>query len=65
MDNMGAVSSLNSFTGAISPLIGTPLLMITADHHMHPVLAGAPYLATVLLIACALALTLKTNVGGD
>jgi len=39
--------------------------MITADHHMHPVLAGAPYLATVLLIACALALTLKTNVGGD
>lgn len=63
--NMGAVSSLNSFTGAISPLIGTPLLMITADHHMHPVLAGAPYLATVLLIACALALTLKTNVGGD
>ncbi len=63
--NMGAVSSLNSFTGAVSPLIGTPLLMITTDYHAHPVLAGAPYLAAAALISCALAVTLKADVGSD
>lgn len=63
--NMGAVSSLNSFTGAVSPLIGTPLLMITTDYHAHPVLAGAPYLAAAVLISCALAVTLKADVGSD
>ncbi len=63
--NMGAVSSLNSFTGAVSPLIGTPLLMITTDYHAHPVLAGAPYLAASVLIISALAVTLKAEVGSD
>ena len=62
---MGAVSSLNSFTGAVSPLIGTPLLMITTDYHAHPVLAGAPYLAASVLIISALAVTLKAEVGSD
>ena len=63
--NMGAVSSLNSFTGAVSPLIGTPLLMITTDYHAHPVLAGAPYLAASVLIISALAVTLKAEVGSE
>ena len=63
--NMGAVSSLNSFTGAVSPLIGTPLLMITTDYHAHPVLAGTPYLAASVLIISALAVTLKAEVGSD
>lgn len=62
---MGAVSSLNSFTGAVSPLIGTPLLMITASHHTHPIFAGAPYLAAALLISCALVLTIKTDFNQD
>lgn len=56
---MGAVGSLNSFTGAISPLIGTPLLMATAAFPAHPVLAGTPYFACALLLALALLLAYR------
>ena len=52
---MGAVSSLNSFTGAVSPVIGTPLLMVTADHPHSLLLGGIPYyLCAVLLLAALL-----------
>lgn len=56
--SMGAVSSLNSFTGAISPVIGTPLLMVTAAYPEHPLLAGVPYFISSILILIALIITL-------
>lgn len=57
--SMGALGSLNSFTGAISPLIGTPLLISTASFPLHPVLAGLPYFACALLLLAALFLARK------
>ena len=54
---MGAVGSLNSFTGAISPLIGTPLLMATSSFPTHPLWAGVPYFACAFLLCAALCLS--------
>lgn len=59
--NMGAVSSLNSFTGAISPMIGTPLLMITSRHTDHILLAGTPYFVCALLLVTALLIAVKAD----
>lgn len=56
---MGAVGSLNSFTGAISPLIGTPLLMATSSFPSHPILAGIPYFTCALLLLLALLISQK------
>ncbi len=52
--NLGAMSSLGSFTGAISPLIGTPLMVITTAHADQPALVGAPYFLSATLLAIAL-----------
>lgn len=54
--SMGAVSSLNSFTGAVSPVIGTPLLMITSTYSKS-IIAGAPYYLSSLLLVAALIAT--------
>lgn len=51
---MGAVSSLNSFTGAVSPLIGTPLLFHTVKLPPESLAAGTPYFLTATLVALAL-----------
>ena len=60
--NMGAVSSLNSFMSAISPLIGTPLLIVTSANTTNFLLAGTPYLvAASLLIIALLATTFIPN----
>lgn len=56
--NMGAVSSLNSFTGAISPTIGTPLLMVTSRHSDSLFLAGTPYLTCAMLLIVTLGIAL-------
>lgn len=59
---MGAVSSLNSFMSAISPLIGTPLLIVTSANTTNFLLAGTPYLvAASLLIIALLATTFIPN----
>lgn len=54
---MGAVSSLNSLTGALAPALGTPLLMFSSEH-TGSLLAGAPYFVCAALLAVALASTL-------
>ncbi len=56
--NMGAVSSLNSFTSAVSPMIGTPLLMVTSRHTQNLWLAGTPYFvcSSMLMVALGIAL---------
>lgn len=56
--NMGAVSSLNSFTGAISPTIGTPLLMVTSRHSDSLFLAGTPYFTCAMLLIVTLGIAL-------
>lgn len=58
---MGAVSSLNSFTGAISPMIGTPLLMVTSRHTDNIFLAGTPYYTCAMLLILALAIALASS----
>lgn len=55
--NMGAVSSLNSFMSAISPIIGTPLLMVTSANASNPFLAGTPYFVAASLVFIALLTT--------
>ena len=55
--NMGAVSSLNSFMSAISPIIGTPLLMVTSANTSNPFLAGTPYFVAASLVFIALLTT--------
>lgn len=55
---LGAISSLNSFTGAISPVIGTPLLLWTAKYPQSPV-AGTPYFLAMSLLIVALFLAIK------
>ncbi len=52
---MGALSSLNSFSGAIAPALSTPLLVYTAESASDPLLPGMPYyLAAALLLAALL-----------
>lgn len=61
---LGAVSALNSFTGAISPLIGTPLLLsITNSEPDHP-LAGLPYLLFSILLVIALLIAIHQPLPG-
>ena len=55
---MGAVSSLNSFTGAVSPIIGTPLLMVTSTCS-RSVLAGVPYFVSAGLLLIAIVVAAK------
>ena len=56
--SMGAVSSLNSFTGAVSPIIGTPLLMVTSTCSTS-VLAGVPYFVSAGLLLIAIVVAAK------
>lgn len=49
---LGAVSALNSFTGAVSPMIGTPLLLAAPGE-------GLPYLLFSLLLVAALGAAIR------
>ena len=55
---LGAASSLNSFTGAVSPLLGTPLLFFTSQSAPTAPAAGTPYFLAALLVLAAIILTL-------
>lgn len=55
---LGAASSLNSFTGAVSPLLGTPLLFFTSQSAPTDPAAGTPYFLAALLVLAAIILTL-------
>ncbi len=55
---LGAMSSLNSFTGAISPVVGTPLLLSTIGSDPSSFSAGIPYLLSSLLIVAAAVIAL-------
>ena len=59
---MGAVSALNSLTGALAPAIGTPMLLASAKEGAN-VLAGAPYFlsAALLLISLLIAVLPSTR----
>lgn len=50
---IGSLTSLNSLTGAFAPVLGTPLLMVTASHK-DGLLGGVPYLACAALLLTAL-----------
>lgn len=54
---MGAVSALNSLTGAVAPAIGTPLLLTSADS-ANGFWAGAPYLLAGGLLFISLIISL-------
>lgn len=58
--SMGAVSSLNSLTGALAPALGTPLLMFSAQHTDN-VLAGSPYFVCAGLLFLALVAVLAAS----
>ena len=55
---MGAISSLNSFSGAIAPVISTPLLVYTAKGTDELIPPGIPYYlaASLLLLSVVIAL---------
>ena len=54
---LGAVSALNSFTGAVSPMIGTPLLLAAPGE-------GLPYLLFSLLLVAALGAAIRHRLPG-
>ena len=54
---LGAVSALNSFTGAASPMIGTPLLLAAPGE-------GLPYLLFSLLLVAALGAAIRHRLPG-
>lgn len=54
---IGALSSINSLMGAIAPALGTPLLMLSAEH-LTDFAAGTPYFVAALLLALGLGLYL-------
>lgn len=58
---MGAVSSLNSFTGAVSPLIGTPLIFYAGRQDPSALAAGLPYFLAALLLVAALLTALASK----
>lgn len=60
---LGAASSLNSFTGAVSPVLGTPLLFFTTEHAPAEAAAGTPYFLAALLLVVALAVTAAGPLG--
>lgn len=51
---LGAMSSLNSLTGALSPLLGTPLLYFTSSCPPDGIAAGTPYFVASLLLLLAI-----------
>lgn len=61
---LGAASSLNSFTGAVSPVIGTPLLFFTSESAPTDLAAGTPYFLAAALVAAALALATRLSLEG-
>lgn len=54
---MGAVSALNSLTGALAPAIGTPLLLTSADA-ANGFWGGAPYLLASALLFISLLISM-------
>ena len=56
---LGAMSSINSFTGAVSPLIGTPLLFFTSSYPSNSLIAGTPFFLCALIVTFALLLSLR------
>ena len=62
---LGAASSLNSFTGAISPLLGTPLLFFTSQSAPTDLAAGTPYFLAALLVLAAIILTILSPSQAD
>jgi DHA1 family tetracycline resistance protein-like MFS transporter len=60
---LGAASSLNSFTGAVSPVIGTPLLFCTTQNAPNDIAAGTPYFLAAFLVAAALLLSQHLGIG--
>ena len=60
---LGAASSLNSFTGAVSPVIGTPLLFCTTQNAPNDIAAGTPYFLAAFLVAAALLLSQRLGIG--
>ncbi|MDO5530495.1 MFS transporter [Sutterella sp.] len=61
---LGAASSLNSFTGAVSPVLGTPLLFFTSKSAPGDLAAGVPYFLGALLVIIAIAVTLARPLPG-
>lgn len=55
---LGAVSSLNSFTGAVSPLVGVPLLLATTSANPTNMMAGLPFFLFSFLLVAALLIAL-------
>lgn len=55
---LGAMSAVNSFTGAISPVIGTPLLLLTSKFSPTSLAAGMPYWLCAVIASLGIALTL-------
>lgn len=55
---LGAMSAVNSFTGAVSPIIGTPILLFTSNFTPNSVLAGTPYWLCAAVAAAAIVLAL-------
>ena len=58
---LGAMSSLNSLTGALSPLLGTPLLYFTSSCPPDDITAGTPYFVASLLLLLALIVVLHRH----
>ena len=56
---MGAVSSLNSFSGAIAPVISTPLLVYTASSDPNSLSAGVPYLLSGSVLCLGLLIAIS------
>lgn len=52
---LGTISSINSFTSAVSPIIGTPLLILTVEKNSGSLSAGIPYFLSSLLLVAAFA----------
>ncbi len=57
---IGSLVSLNSLTGVLAPVAGTPLLMVTAAHKTD-VFGAVPYLACAAFLACALVVFLVAH----
>lgn len=53
---MGAISSLNSFSGAVAPVISTPLLVCTATSAPGALAAGIPYFLSAAVLAAGAAI---------
>ncbi len=56
---LGAAASLNSFTGAVSPALGTPLLFFTSSQNSGEFSAGTPYYLFACLILAAIIIWMR------